>query len=127
MSGPVPFIPRYFPGTVVPSTPPPYAPSDASSSISQTSGAAAQSEPLLAIHPEQTYADIPPPLDELAPPSFGVAIATPAVTLLSSSDVATPPPRPQTWDSMPHTVALPPSIAPTPRTTSLFSADNEQV
>ncbi|KAF7344952.1 Valine-trna ligase [Mycena venus] len=96
MSGPAPFVPRYFPGTVVPSVPPPYVPSDPSSSStsSHASSLAAISEPLLATHPEPTsyaYADIAPPLDDIAPPSFGVAITTPAVTLLSSSDVASPP------------------------------------
>jgi hypothetical protein len=123
MSGPASFIPRYFPGTVVSTTPPPYAASDASSS--NMSHIAPSSEPLLATHPEQTYADIPPPLEELAPPSFGVAITTPAVTLLSSADFATPPPRPLSWGAEPRMVALPPSIAPASRTTSLFSADAE--
>ncbi|KAJ7174113.1 hypothetical protein C8R43DRAFT_977127 [Mycena crocata] len=124
MMGPVPFVPRYFPGTIVASTPPPYAPLDGSLSSSASSLAAPHaSEPLLA-HTMSTeapgYADIPPPLDEIetAPPSFGVAITTPAVTLLSSNDIAHPPPRPLSWgpDGAPHMVAL-----PTSRTPSLLS------
>ncbi|KAF8178973.1 hypothetical protein K438DRAFT_1938534 [Mycena galopus ATCC 62051] len=127
MSGPATFVPRYFPGTVIPSNPPPYAPSDASSSRSHASQIAS-SEPLLAMHPEQMYEDtvLAPPLDD-APPSFGVALTAPAVTLLSSSDVATPPPRPASWGANPHIVPLPPSISPESQTTSLYSAEDDHV
>ncbi|KAJ7255114.1 hypothetical protein B0H12DRAFT_1114224 [Mycena haematopus] len=119
MIGPAPFIPRYFPGTVIPSNPPPYAPSDASSSSSHGSQLAV-SEPLLA-----TYADVDSHLDDIAPPSFGVALTAPAVILLSSHDVATPPPRPASWVAGPHTISLPPSIAPGSRTTSLYGTDDD--
>ncbi|KAJ7145602.1 hypothetical protein C8R44DRAFT_896704 [Mycena epipterygia] len=103
MSGPAgSFIPRYFPGTVVSSTPPPYA---------------APSEPLL---PQRTYADIPPDAEELVPPPFGVAITTPAVTLLPMSSMGSTS-RPPSWAAVPHMVALPASIAPTSRTASLSS------
>ncbi|KAJ7749626.1 hypothetical protein B0H16DRAFT_1724896 [Mycena metata] len=122
MSGPVPFIPRYFPGTVVHSVPPPYAPSNTSSS-SSLSALAAISEPLLA-H-TGTYVDFPPPLDEIAPPSFGDAITTPAVTFLSSHDVAVPPPRPESWGADPGMVPLPPSITSLSRSASLASAGDE--
>jgi hypothetical protein len=87
------------------------------------------SVPLLATHPAQTYdadIDIAPPLDEIAPPSFGVAITTPAVTLLSSSDIVTPPPRPPSWGTAPD-ILSPPSIAPGSRAPSvLFSANEDQ-
>ncbi|KAJ7166724.1 hypothetical protein C8R46DRAFT_1219116 [Mycena filopes] len=116
MTGPGFFTPRYFPGTVVPSAPrvpnvpPPYAPSSTTSPLPSSSSSSSSStsslshahgtgnhifDPLLPM--DRTYADIPPPLDEIAPPSFGVAITTPAVTLLTSDDVAVPPPRPQSW------------------------------
>ncbi|KAJ7687136.1 hypothetical protein B0H17DRAFT_1332535 [Mycena rosella] len=98
MAGPDTFIPRYFPGTVVSSTPPPYAPSDASSSSSLAQ------EPLLLRAHGPTYADIPPPLDDLAPPPFGVALAAPTVHIV---DVA-------------HMVALPAS-----RATSLFAVEDD--
>ncbi|KAJ7318413.1 hypothetical protein DFH08DRAFT_1086622 [Mycena albidolilacea] len=132
MSGPAPFVPRYFPGTVVPSVPPPYAPSDTASSVSShthTAELAGVSVPLLATHPAQTYdadIDIAPPLDEIAPPSFGVAITTPAVTLLSSSDIAMPPPRPPSWGTAPDILSSP-RIAPGSRAPSvLFSANEDQ-
>ncbi|KAJ6457622.1 hypothetical protein C8R45DRAFT_1110393 [Mycena sanguinolenta] len=117
MSGPAPFVPRYFPGTVIPSNPPPYAPSDASSAASHGTQL---DEPLLPAHP---YADT----DDLAPPSFGAAITTPAVTLLSGSDVTTPPPRPASWGADPHMITLPPSIAPSSRTPSMYTADDDHV
>ncbi|KAF7373151.1 Valine-trna ligase [Mycena sanguinolenta] len=119
MSGPASFVPRYFPGTVIPTNPPPYAPSTASSAASHVTQLA---EPLLPTHPEQTYADT----DDLAPPSFGAAITAPAVTLLSGSGVM-PPPRPASWGADPHTITLPPSIAPSSRTTSIYTADDDYV
>ncbi|KAJ7782168.1 hypothetical protein B0H14DRAFT_2960229 [Mycena olivaceomarginata] len=131
MSGPAPFVPRYFPGTVVPSVPPPYAPSDTASSVSShthTAELAAVSVPLLATHPAQTYdadIDIAPPLDEIAPPSFGVAITTPAVTLLSSSDIVTPPPRPPSWGTAPD-ILSPPHCASVARAVGIISANEDQ-
>ncbi|KAK7035582.1 valine-trna ligase [Favolaschia claudopus] len=128
MSGPAPFVPRYFPGTVVPTTPPPYEPSDdaSSSDSSHSSTLTAISQPLLATHPEQTYVDDPRPSID-APPSFGVAITTPAVTLLSASDVVSPPPRPASWGPAPQPIPLP-TIPPgivftTPEVTLISSSD----
>ncbi len=72
MIGPAPFVPRYFPGTVVPTSPPPYTPSSPSSSnIAHASGS------------HLTYADVPPstpppsPTHELflPPPPFAEAVA----------------------------------------------------
>ncbi|KAK0205513.1 hypothetical protein DFS33DRAFT_1429160 [Desarmillaria ectypa] len=76
MTGPAPFIPRYFPGTV----PPPYTPTSASSAhVDSTTGPhnSPETETML------SYADVPPstppPQDAqtlgLPPPSFAEAIA----------------------------------------------------
>ncbi|KAJ7500783.1 hypothetical protein B0H11DRAFT_2189203 [Mycena galericulata] len=125
LSGPASFIPRYFPGTVLHATPPTY---DASESSHDAAQLTAVSEPLLTsgteapASPSRGYADIPPPDD--APPSFGHAITTPAVTILSSSDIENPPPRPVSWGVAPHLVALPESSGTT-RPASLFTAEDE--
>ncbi|KAJ6620446.1 hypothetical protein B0H10DRAFT_1078443 [Mycena sp. CBHHK59/15] len=125
MVGPASFVPRYFPGTVLPSIPPPYATSESSHHTTLVSA----SEPLLSIPNtgSQTYADIPPPLDELVPPSFGVALTTPAVTILSGRDssagASTPRSRPPSWNAVPHMMALPSSRASSSRATSLYSGD----
>ncbi|KAF8645619.1 hypothetical protein AX16_007701 [Volvariella volvacea WC 439] len=77
MSGPAPFVPRFFPGTVPPD-PPPYADTEPSAASSQDTDRTS--------HPRDTsYADIPPstpppPLDDAIfppPPPFPVAIASP--------------------------------------------------
>ncbi|KAJ7446094.1 hypothetical protein FB451DRAFT_1537942 [Mycena latifolia] len=108
------FVPRYFPGTVVP---PAYAPSSASSSSH------GGSEPLLhqadGEDSERSYADIPPPLEDLAPPPFGVALTSPAVRIVPMRSVsgqsgvqivqAVPSSRPPSWAA--DMVPLPPSRA----------------
>ncbi|KAJ7278883.1 hypothetical protein C8J57DRAFT_1502718 [Mycena rebaudengoi] len=125
MIGPAPFVPRYFPGTVIPSVPPPYAPSD-SSSRSSHDNLHAVSQPLLPPHDSRTYADNPPPLDDIAPPSFGVAIASPAATILSSNvsgDAFTAQElRPPNWDAIPS----PESRRSTSRAASLFSGNDDR-
>ncbi|KAJ7222128.1 hypothetical protein GGX14DRAFT_428122 [Mycena pura] len=80
---PMAFVPRYFPGTVVaPSTLPPYTPSDARSTMQEGEDLDGDGEEQTErTDPMRSYADIPPPLDELAPPAFGVAITLPAVPL----------------------------------------------
>ncbi|KAJ7740906.1 hypothetical protein DFH07DRAFT_1064075 [Mycena maculata] len=125
MLGPATFVPRYFPGTVAHNTPPPYAPSDASSVSSHHASQVGASEPLLLQSDQRAYTDAAG--DDVAPPSFGVAITTPAVTILSGSDVENPPPRPHSWGVAPHLVALPESIEPSVRTPSHHSAEDNHV
>lgn len=89
MSGPAPFVPRFFPGTQLPADPPPYY--NESDSIRSFGSDDNQRMHGLSgpyrgrtTHPrDRSYADIPPstpppPLDDavLPPPPFGVAIIT---------------------------------------------------
>lgn len=89
MIGPQPFVPRFFPGTILPVDPPPYV--DSVSSAHSSSAAHDHDDQLQGpytpriMHPRDTsYADIPPstpppPDDNIMlapPPPFGVAIAT---------------------------------------------------
>jgi hypothetical protein len=46
------------------------------------------------------------------------------VTLLSSSDIVTPPPRPPSWETAPDIVSLP-NIAPGSRAPSVLFFTNE--
>lgn len=123
------FVPRYFPGTVVPPELPPYSPSTSSPTHSQA---------LLSPDTEEaSYADIPPPIDEFAPPPFGEAvrapvfrIATGGIAHIGPAGVVSTPLRPQ-----PHMVALPPSRAASrpasraasTRAPSLFAAQDDEV
>ena len=80
MSGPMPFVPRFFPDTIIPQDPPNY--NDALSSANHNN------TPLLASlvssvysSRQRSYADIPPstsppPLEELPPPPFPMALST---------------------------------------------------
>lgn len=117
MIGPMPFVPRYFPGTHIPTSPPPYEHSSSSSSSDHEHYRAASVPLLLAPYINDSsprslsYADIPPstpppPDDQInivpPPPPFGVAIASPmpiAVTnaLASSafSSAASPSSEPE--------------------------------
>ncbi|KAJ7581478.1 hypothetical protein C8J56DRAFT_265751 [Mycena floridula] len=112
MSGPRPFIPRYFPGTI----PPPYSPSTGSSSHSSTLNldVASTTPADLPIYSGQgppsmrplTYADVPPQSPPPAaddnvslsgfipPPPFGVAIASPVLTLPDASPALAMPDEP---------------------------------
>ncbi|KII90227.1 hypothetical protein PLICRDRAFT_40423 [Plicaturopsis crispa FD-325 SS-3] len=104
MQGPAPFVPRYFPGTV-PTAPPPYVPRSAPLlSALQTDPVPASIEPppgassgvrLSTSSDSMSYADRPPPLDDaIAPPPFGVAVASPIPALLT--EVLEPPGLPRT-------------------------------
>lgn len=85
MSGPRPFIPRFFPDTIIPPDPPNY--NDALSSTNHNN------TPLMASlvssvysSRQRSYADIPPSspppqLEELPPPPFPVAVSTPVLDL----------------------------------------------
>ncbi|KAF8963288.1 hypothetical protein BDZ97DRAFT_1919948 [Flammula alnicola] len=83
MSGPAPFVPRYFPDTVIPPDPPTYM---AALATNQNNSTLLATLPLSAFGTaHRSYADIPPatpppPLDEPImippPPPFPVAIAT---------------------------------------------------
>jgi len=97
MSGPTPFVPRYFPGTVIPPDPPTYMAALAANHHEST---------LLGGYPaaHRSYADIPPtspppPLDDAVmippPPSFPEAISTPHLpssALPSQREGSLPPP-----------------------------------
>jgi hypothetical protein len=102
MVGPAPFVPRYFPDTVIPSEPPTYMAALASNNNNSTLLA---SLPLEAFGSTQrSYADIPPsipppPLEDLMippPPPFPVAISTPPsppmqIVSMSEEEGALPP------------------------------------
>ncbi|EKM52831.1 uncharacterized protein PHACADRAFT_261484 [Phanerochaete carnosa HHB-10118-sp] len=118
MQGPVPFVPRYFPGTVIHAAPPPYTPS-ASPSNEPTSALLGTPEtptPSMmwssrrtggVVGDSESYAERPPPTPPPAggslmgtdveegyfapPPSFQVAIATPVPAILAGlSGVSSP-------------------------------------
>ncbi|KAI0050755.1 hypothetical protein FA95DRAFT_1581004 [Auriscalpium vulgare] len=143
MQGPAPFIPRFFPGTV-PVAPPPYIPSRGS----PTASPPLETTPLA--YDEALTAPFPPPAllpmallaaqpeqQGDAPPSFGVAIASPEPPLLASVmrrppnerhtatvDLGTPPMEERTSDVPSAPVSIrpprPPRLrpAPSPSTTS---------
>lgn len=89
MSGPMPFIPRFFPETIIPPDPPNY--NDALSTTNHNN------TPLLASlvssvysSRQRSYADIPPTsppplLEELPPPPFPVALSAPVLDLPASA------------------------------------------
>jgi len=94
MSGPMPFVPRYFPDTIIPQDPPTY--NDALSSTNHNN------TPLLAslsssgyTSRQRSYADIPPsspppPLEELPPPPpFPLALSVDLPTGVISSSIST--------------------------------------
>ena len=85
MSGPTPFVPRYFPGTVIPPPDPPaYTVAVASNHNRLTSLTSSTGSTYS--NPHRSYADIPPaspppPLDEIQPPPpFPDAIPSPPST-----------------------------------------------
>lgn len=106
MQGPAPFVPRYFPGTVIPSAPPPYVAGGSPTEV--TDSLLRSTSPILSTassSPWQThlyiqggeggvYADRPPPtpppvpLDDGGyfppPPPFPVAIASPIPAILAN-------------------------------------------
>ncbi len=116
MQGPVPFVPRYFPGTVVPAPPPPYSPpAEATMALLSSSSPVSWGHPLdLLPGEDRSYADRPPPSppplpedgmdDFFAPPSFPAAISSPIPAILAGySPVAT---------------SVPVSTSPVPRHTN---------
>lgn len=139
MQGPQPFVPRYFPGTIITTTaPPPYSPPTPTSPLyDQTSallGAPETPQPLMAwssrrtggvIGDSESYADRPPPtpsnssvvgldVDEgfyAPPPPFLVAIATPVPAILAglSGVSSSPSPAPATSSSPPSRPTTPAS------------------
>lgn len=106
MQGPAPFVPRYFPGTVIPSAPPPYvaggSPTEATDSLlrstspvmSPASPSPWQTHLYLQAEDRAAYADRPPPtpppiaLEDGGyfppPPPFRVAIASPIPAILAN-------------------------------------------
>ncbi len=117
MQGPVPFVPRYFPGTVVPAPPPPYSPpNDATLALLSSTSPVPWAPPRLPAPGEDTsYADRPPPTpppmpedgvdDYFAPPSFPAAISSPIPAILAGySAVATSSSAPVSTSPVPlHT------------------------
>ncbi|KAH9856237.1 hypothetical protein C2E23DRAFT_722881, partial [Lenzites betulinus] len=98
MQGPAPFIPRYFPGTVVPAPPPPYSP-PSEQTAALLAGVSPISSPMWAPPrlpgpgEDTSYADrpplTPPPLaddgfeDYFAAPSFPQSISSPIPAMLA--------------------------------------------
>ncbi|GJE95593.1 hypothetical protein PsYK624_117790 [Phanerochaete sordida] len=153
MQGPVPFVPRYFPGTVVNVAPPPYAP-PAEPSNEPTSALLGTPEtptPTMLWSSRRTggvagdsdsYAEHAPPTPPVPslygdsedgfyapPPSFQVAIATPVPAILAGlSGVASPvasstSPSPPSPPASPVIPLLPPP--PSSRPASLLTPDAE--
>ena len=103
MQGPAPFVPRYFPGTVVPAAPPPYSPpADATTALLSSMSPPWGNARLPAPGEDTSYADRPPPSppplpedgvdDYFAPPSFPAAISSPIPAIVAGySPVATGP------------------------------------
>ena len=99
MAGPAPFVPRFFPDTVIPADPPTYTAAtthNSSTLLAQLSSSAYHQS-------SRSYADVPPSVppptdDDLVlippPPPFPVAVASPplaVVPLPSISEASTPP------------------------------------
>ncbi|TBU52584.1 hypothetical protein BD310DRAFT_831897 [Dichomitus squalens] len=115
MQGPTPFIPRYFPGTVIPTRPPPYSPSADVTTALLSSTTPAWS-PVQSPSPgeDRSYADRPPPTppplsdedvdDFFAPPSFAAAISSPIPAILAGYS--------------PVPTSVPVSTSPVPRHTN---------
>ena len=116
MQGPVPFVPRYFPGTVVPAPPPPYSPpADAMMALLSSASPVSWGPPLdLPPGEDRSYADRPPPSppplpedgmdDFFAPPSFPAAISSPIPAILAGYS--------------PVPTSVPVSTSPVPRHTN---------
>lgn len=148
MQGPAPFVPRYFPGTIITAAPPPYSP-PASPSNEQTSGLLGAPVPSMLWSSRRqggssgdsdssSYADRPPPTPPVlpvpdmedgyfaAPPSFQIAIATPVPAILAglsgtTSTSPSPAPRPPTPASpVIPLLAPPPSARPVTITNMLL-------
>lgn len=114
MSGPAPFVPRYFPDTIIPTDPPTYNTALATSNINSTllarlTPAALMATPTEEDEEDRSYADVPPampppPVEDLAamlrrppPPPF------PAVA-------PTTPPPPGIFVQRPEGALLPPIV-----------------
>lgn len=102
MLGPAPFVPRYFPDTVIPSEPPTYMAALATNNNNSTLLATLPPEAFGST--QRSYADIPPsvpppPLDDIMiqpPPPFPVAVSTPSappmrIESISEEEGALPP------------------------------------
>ncbi|KAJ3531151.1 hypothetical protein NM688_g7613 [Phlebia brevispora] len=139
MQGPVPFVPRYFPGTVINTAPPPYSlPGPPSSSpTSALLGPLDAPTPTIAyssrrfgfiLDGDTSYADRPPPTPPLGadvedgyfppPPPFLVAISTPVPAILAGlSGVLSAPqsPAPESPEPEPRPSSpVVPLLAPPP-------------
>ena len=101
MQGPVPFVPRYFPGTVVPAPPPPYSPpADATTALLSSMSPSWSASGLPGPDVDTSYADRPPPSppplpedsadDYFAPPSFPAAISSPIPAILAGYSPVAP-------------------------------------
>ncbi|KAH9476685.1 hypothetical protein JR316_0010599 [Psilocybe cubensis] len=99
MAGPAPFVPRFFPDTVIPSEPPTYTVALATDANNSTLLSSLTSSPYLnGTRTTRSYADIPPsipppPEEEVVlmppPPPFPVAVSSPPPNLPPG---AMPPP-----------------------------------
>lgn len=151
MQGPAPFVPRYFPGTIITAAPPPYS-LPAPPSNEQTSAllgppetaifSAAWSSRRYGESDSASYADRPPPTPPIGavpdvddgygyfapPPPFLVAIATPVPAILAglsgtTSESPSPAPRASTPVSpIIPLLAPPPSSRPITSTSVLLES-----
>jgi len=104
MSGPAPFVPRFFPDTIIPPDPPTYV--DALTTDHRShNGFLASLSSIMYSSRQRSYADIPPaspppPLEEQLPPPppFPVAISVPALPLTEGA----PPPSIPTAERTSH-------------------------
>ena len=148
MQGPVPFVPRYFPGTVINVAPPPYAPPAEPSNEPTSSLLGPPETPTPSmlwssrrtggvVGDSESYAERPPPTPPPSgalgadveegyfapPPSFQVAIATPVPAILAGLNGVSSPaagsPSPPSPPASPVIPLLPPP--PSSRPASLLS------
>lgn len=93
MSGPMPFVPRYFPDTIIPRDPPTYNDALSSTNHNNTPSLLASLASSVYSLRQRSYADIPPSspppqMEELPPPPpFPVALSAPVLDLPAGSTI----------------------------------------
>ena len=92
MSGPMPFVPRYFPDTIIPRDPPTYIDALSSTNHNNTPSILASLASSVNSLRQRSYADIPPnspppQMEEFPPPPFPVALSAPVLNLPAGATV----------------------------------------